>query len=298
MRLITDSDIEGLRISPSQCVEWVREALLYKDRANLPPKTWQHFPGDIYINTMPCVVMALGRYGVKVVSRHPKHNPSLHSTMLLIDMTHGECLACLDANWITAMRTGAIEALAGKLLVNDFSKAAVGFVGLGNMARATFECLQAQFETHHDVWLLKYKQQHFDFAQRYADVNNVTFHFANSRQELVERTDLLYSCVTVMNEQFLPADRYPAGYTVIPVHMRGFQECDRVFDKIVCDDRGHVKDFKYYSEFKELTELSEILQGRACGRANSNERILCYNIGMGLLDLWFASKIYDMIVKG
>lgn len=297
MRLITDSDIEGLRIPPSQCVEWVREALLHKDKADLPTKTWQHFPGDVYINTMPCVVMSLGRYGVKVVSRHPKYNPSLQSKMLLVDMANGECLACLDANWITAMRTGAIEALAGQLLVNDFNSAAIGFVGLGNMARATFECLQSQFETRHEVWLLKHKQQHIDFARNFADVSNVTFHFTSSRQELVDKTDILYSCVTVMNEQFLSPDCYPAGYTIVPVHMRGFQECDRFFDKIVCDDRSHVKDFKYYSEFKELIELSEILRGASCGRTNRHERILCYNIGVGLLDLWFASKIYDLLMK-
>ena len=49
------------------------------------------------------------------------------------------------------------------------------------------------------------------------------------------------------------------------------------------------------SPFSQIAELSDVSSGDAVGRADDNERILSYNIGLGLHDLIFADKIYDML---
>ena len=296
MKVLTDLAIRRLGVTPAQCVEWAEVSLRSKPEADLPPKTWQHFPDDVFVNTMPCYVPAINRYGVKVVTRHPGQYPALKSTILLVDMANGECLACMDGSWITAMRTGAVAALAGRTFIADFHSAAIGFVGLGNIARATFDCLYSLFDRPHDVWLLRYKDQAERFAEIYGTLPNVRFHLTDSREELVAKTQGLYSCVTVMNDQFLPADAYPRGYTLIPVHTRGFQDCDVVFEKIFGDDTGHIKCFQHFSEFRRFAEFSDVLLGKAPGRQSSDERIISYNIGLGLHDVWFASRIYDMEV--
>ena len=201
----------------------------------------------------------------------------------------------MDGNWITAMRTGAVAALAGKTFVSRFDTAAFGFVGLGSMAHEKMDCLCSLFDRPHDIWLLRYKNQAEQFASLYENVPNVSFHFTNSREELVHRTQALYSCVTVMNEQFLPPSEYPEGYTLIPVHTRGFQDCDVVFDRIFGDDAGHLKCFQHFNEFRSFAEFSDVLLGDAQGRQSAEERIISYNIGLGLHDVWFASNIYNMI---
>ena len=295
MKVISDNEIASLGITPRQCIEWVEQSFRSKANADLPPKTWQHFPNDVFVNTMPCYVPDINRYGVKVVTRHPGQHPALKSKILLLDMANGDCLACMDGNWITAMRTGAVAALAGKTFSNDFEKTAFGFVGLGSMARATMECLCSLFNHPHDIWLLRYKDQAEQFAALYDKMPYVRFHLTNSREELVLRTQTLYSCVTVMNEQFLPASVYPKGYTLIPVHMRGFQDCDVVFDRIYGDDTGHLKCFQHFNEFKMFAEFSDVLLGRVCGRQSAEDRIISYNIGLGLHDVWFASNIYNML---
>ena len=295
MKVLTDNDIEALGIAPRQCVEWAERSLLSKPNADLPPKTWQHFPNDVFVNTMPCYVPEINRYGVKVVTRHPGLHPALKSKILLVDMANGDCLACMDGNWITAMRTGAVAALAGKTFVNNYESAAFGFVGLGNMAHSTMKCLCSLLDRPHDIWLLRYKNQAEEFAAAFANEPNVKFHFADSREELVSRTQALYSCVTVMNEQFLPASAYPQGYTLIPVHMRGFQDCDVVFDRIFGDDTGHLRCFQHFNEFKAFAEFTDVLSGKAVGRQSAEERIISYNIGLGLHDVWFASNIYDIM---
>lgn len=296
MKVLTDNDIEALGIAPRQCVEWAERSLLSKPNADLPPKTWQHFPNDVFVNTMPCYVPEINRYGVKVVTRHPGLHPALKSKILLVDMANGDCLACMDGNWITAMRTGAVAALAGKTFVNNYESAAFGFVGLGNMAHSTMKCLCSLLDRPHDIWLLRYKNQAEEFAAAFANEPNVKFHFTDSREELVSRTQALYSCVTVMNEQFLPTSAYPQGYTLIPVHMRGFQDCDVVFDRIFGDDTGHLRCFQHFNEFKAFAEFTDVLLGKAVGRQSAEERIISYNIGMGLHDVWFASNIYDIMI--
>ena len=311
MLVVSDNDIAALGITPRKCVEWIEASLKSKPTADLPPKTWQHFPGDVFINTMPCYVPSINRYAVKVVSRHPGQQPALKSKILLVDMANGDCLACMDGNWITAMRTGAVEALAGKTFVHHFEPptlsapskpsatptpaAAFGFVGLGSMAHATFECLQSLFTMPHDIWLLRYKDQAEKFIAQYERLANVRFHVTDSREELVRNTDALYSCVTVMNEQFLPPSVYPKGYTLIPVHMRGFQDCDTQFDRIFGDDRGYLEHFQHFHEFKYFAEFTDVLLGKDVGRRSDDERIICYNIGLALHDVWFASRIYDEI---
>ena len=82
---------------------------------------------------------------------------------------------------------------------------------------------------------------------------------------------------------------------LIPVHTRGFQNCDLFFDKVFGDDTGHVQGFRYFDRFKQYDELSQVLLGNNPGRENDAERIICYNIGLGLHDAVFASHIYDMM---
>ena len=81
----------------------------------------------------------------------------------------------------------------------------------------------------------------------------------------------------------------------MPVHTRGFQNCDLFFDKIYGDDRGHVCGFGNFSKFREFDEFSNVLLGKNGGRKNDRERIIAYNIGLGLHDIIYAYKIYDKL---
>ncbi|MDE5921956.1 MAG: hypothetical protein K2G79_00515 [Muribaculum sp.] len=113
MKIITSSEIASLGITPGQCVEWVREAFLMKDRCQLPAKLSVHPRGNDFFNTMPCLLPEeYGRFGCKVVSRVKGSHPALKSELMLFDTGSGEMIALVNADWITAMRTGAVAALA------------------------------------------------------------------------------------------------------------------------------------------------------------------------------------------
>lgn len=294
MKIITEDQVENLGITPRQCIEWVEHSFKSKPDADMPAKISVHPFEDSFYTAMPCYHPAVGRVGVKVVSRVPGSEPSLKSKMMLFNARSAELLALIDTNWITAMRTGAVAALAAKTFASDFDNASIGVVGLGVIGKAVLHCLLSLDRPNQKFWLLDYKDHTSRIMAEFPDAK---FRHTSDRRELVKQTNVLLSCVTVMHEQFLPESVYPNGYTLVPVHVRGFQDCDLTFDKVFGDDAGHMRNWKNFGLYRHFSEFSDVLLGNAEGRISPEERIISYNYGLGLHDLWFASRIYDLLAQ-
>ena len=294
MKIIDFETIRNYSIAPSLCVEWVEAALKAKYDSYLPSKISVKIDSDIFFNTMPAYIPTLNRFGVKVVSRFPKRKPALLGDILLYDVSEGSALALIDGSWITAMRTGAVAALAIKHLRSSVAKE-YAFMGLGNTARATLLCLLAVINGPLHIRLLAYKSQEDLFMERFKDFPQLSFSVFKDAASLIDGADVVVSCVTVANSLFAPDECFNPGVLVVPVHTRGFQNCDLFFDKVFADDRGHVCGFKYFDRFKYFDEFAHVLLDENIGRTSDDERILAYNIGIALHDVYFASKIYDEI---
>ncbi|MCQ2242944.1 MAG: ornithine cyclodeaminase [Bacteroidaceae bacterium] len=298
MRIITENDIESLKISPKTCVQWVKEALLIKPECQLPAKVHVHPQGNDFITTMPCLLTPeTATFGVKVVSRINGRKPALKSNIMLYDSVEGDMKAVIDANWITSMRTGAMATLAIRTLRKPDTKV-YSLMGLGSIARATMTCMLHEFEEEHlQVRLLRYKDQAERFAEEYSNYANVTFTIVDTIEEWATDSDVIISAITDAQGLIVEdLNLFKPGVLVVPVHMRGFQNCDRVFDKVFGDDYGHICGFKYFSEFKSFNEIGDVLMGKAEGRMNNQERILSYNYGLGLHDVYYAMKIMEKLM--
>lgn len=299
MRLISADQIRSLGISPAICVDWVRECFSIKYRAQLPPKISLHPQGNDFFNTMPCILPnEYSRFGVKVVHRIKGAIPSLGSEILLYDSSSGDLLAMLDGDWITTMRTGAVATLAIQTLKKS-GDLYYSFIGLGNTARATLLCLlESEPNNHFNVILKAYKNQSDLFIERFKDYRNVSFYVEENIKEIVKKSDVIISCITEADGLLCDDDSlFREGCLIVPIHTRGFQNCDLFFDKVFADDTAHVSGFKYFNQFKCYSEISEVLNGQKEGRINDNERILSYNIGLGLHDVLFADKIYKLMME-
>lgn len=307
MRIISERLIRSLDISPKTCVDWVHESFSMKDSAQLPTKISVHPNDEEFFTSMPCLLPSPHStknnnlfkrqyFGTKIVHRLIGAIPSLGSDMLLYDAKTGELLALIDTDWITTMRTGAVAAISSKVLRKSNSEI-YGFVGLGNTARATLLCiLEQEPEKHFHVKLVKYKNQVELFVERFRNYTNVSFDIMESAEQMASEVDVFISCITsaqgllVPNEQlFLP------GVTLIPIHSRGFQNCDTTFDRVFGDDTDHVRGFKYFNQFHDYNEIGEVLAGRDPGRKSDMQRIIDYNYGLGLHDVVYAAKLYEMV---
>ena len=293
MRYIDFEKIRNLEITPRECVDWVREMFAHKSECQLPPKISIKMQNDIFVNTMPAYLPNQQVVGVKVVSRYPERMPALQSDILLYDAVSGQNMAFMDGTWITAMRTGAVAALSIQTLQKEGAHS-YGFIGLGNTARATMLCLQAINENRElDIHLLRYKNHVELFTKRFEKYSNLKFKVFDTAEELIRNSDVVVSCVTAANELFAPDEAFASGILVVPVHTRGFQNCDLVFDKVFADDRAHVENFKYFNRFRRFDEISNVLNGLSAGRESNDEKILSYNIGIAIHDIYFASKVLE-----
>lgn len=299
MEIIDANQIERLNISPLTCIEWVTEAFKIKSLCQLPAKISVHPIGNDFITTMPCLLPeSYHTFGVKVVSRINGRQPSLKSDLMLFDSASGELKAIMDTNWITSMRTGAVATLAIKTFRKSNSSV-YSFIGLGNTAHATMKCMLEQFNDEHMiVRLFRYKKQAEHFIKDFSGYSNVDFIIVDTMEALVDGTDVLISCITDANGILVEDNSlFQSGVLVVPVHTRGFQNCDLFFDKVFADDTNHVKGFRYFSQFRSFNEISKVLLGETNGRESDTERILSYNIGLGLHDVFYAYQVMERLLK-
>lgn len=293
MTYLSNADILALDIDPATCVSWVREAFLLKHRCQLPPKISLHPRGNDFVNTMPCLLPdEYHTFGCKVVTRVKGQHPALNSEMMVFNTLTGRMEALVSADWITAMRTGAVAALAINTLRCSDARV-YSFVGLGSVGTTSLQCLLATNPGRPMVIRLKrYKDHAEQTIARFAGAENVTFEIADTMEQLIEDADVVVSCITDADGLMVsdPA-MFKPGVLVVPVHTRGFQNCDTVFDKVFADDEGHVSGFRYFSQFRRFGELADVLAGRIAGRESDAERILSYNIGLGLHDVFYAHQL-------
>lgn len=292
MKIITHQDILNLNITPGEAYDWSEFVIKNKNTAILPPKISikPDTMEGVFCNVMPCYFGDFG--GVKMVTRYPDRAPSLDSQLMLLDTKTGVTKALIDANFITALRTGAVcvHSLL-QFAVKDFST--IGMMGLGNVARATAIILFDKVKDRKlTVKLLKFNDEHQLFADRFKDYENVEFVFCDKAEEVVDGSDVVISAVTYAGQNLCEDKYFKPGVVVIPVHTLGFTNCDLFFDKVFADDYGHVKHFKYFDKFKSFAEVSDVVNGIKPGRENDEERILVYNIGIALHDIYYAGQIY------
>lgn len=293
MKIITHEMINNLNLDSCLWYEWVEDALKKKHLCKMPPKTSLHF-GSSYFNTMPSILPIVDAMGVKTVNRYVGREPSLESQLMLFRYSTGECLALMDANMITAMRTGAVAVHAMETFaIKDFSE--VGIMGFGNIGIACMDVLLAHYKGRNmKIKLLRYKDHADKVIDKYsADNKMVDFQIVDSVEEIICNSDVIISCITYTEELLGRDEWFKEGCLVIPVHLRGFQNCDLFFDKVYGDDRNQVSGFQYFDRFRQFAETSEVLRSEKPGRENDLERILSYNVGMALHDVYAASQIYE-----
>ncbi|MDD6652018.1 MAG: hypothetical protein PUE49_07470 [Eggerthellales bacterium] len=294
MKFITHQDIVDLNIAPNQWYDWAEYVLQHKYEFVMPSKISLHFNDSSYYNTMPSIIPGADAMGTKMVNRYMGRTPSLESHLLLYRYSDGEFLSLMDANMITAMRTGASAVHAMQTFANpDFHE--VGMMGFGNIGISVLEVFCDHFKDKDlKVKLLRYKDHAEKMVQRFGHYDNIDFQIVDTYEEIIRDSDVVVSSITFTDQLLGQDEWFKPGVLVLPVHLRGFQNCDLFFDKVYGDHEGQVSGFKYFDKFKSFAEVSEVLNGTKPGRESADERIIVYNVGMSIHDVYAARQIYDL----
>ena len=260
MQQISFEQILKLGITPLECVNWAETVIKNKNNYVLPHKISITYGNECYFNTMPAYIPEMNLIGVKEVSRVTGREPTLQGDILLYDSVTGEMKCFMDGTWITTWRTAAVTAITVEKLKKSDAKN-ISLMGLGNIARAFVLCIDA-IRDHEEIELniLAYKDQHELFIERFRNHKNIHIKVFNDVKEMFKISDVIVSCVTAATSLFDENDEdYKPGVLIVPVQTRGFQNCDLTFDKIFCDDIPHISGFKYFKQYKSVTEMTDVL---------------------------------------
>jgi ornithine cyclodeaminase/alanine dehydrogenase-like protein (mu-crystallin family) len=293
--IISNEMIKKLNISIKLILEIIENNIKNKSKFLLPTKSSIKLDDEGFYNTMPCICEKY--YTCKIVIRNIKNKPSLSGNIVLYDINTSKLLSTLDCKWITSIRTGAVALIATKYLAkSDFKD--IALIGLGETIKAYMQCFLIQYPDRKvNFHLFRYKDHCEKFIKEY-NQKNITWSIHENIEDLFSQADIIVSGVTYKTDLFTEnTDIYKKGVLIIPIQTRGFQNCDTIFDNVVVDDDEHVKSFKNYGKFKKYQELTDIINKKNKGRISNDDRILSYNIGLGIHDNKLASLVYNSIIE-
>ena len=146
---LSDADLVALGIGPGEIADAIERALMDKaeGRLHTAPKAAILPGGGRYVMS----TLAVGADGltvVKTVTVSPDNParglPSINGAIQAHDAETGLLKAVLDANWITAVRTAGLSAVAARRLASSGAES-VAFIGTGVQARSHLDALAALF---------------------------------------------------------------------------------------------------------------------------------------------------------
>ena len=143
---VLDHDTVLAAVSPGEAIDRVREAFVAHHRGEwvMPAKVYLDSPPHGDFRAMPArgSGLALLKWVTSFPGNPARGLPTVTGIVCLSDAGTGEPLMLLDARSITALRTGAVAAVAAQALAREDARSA-GIVGCGLHGAWTARCLAA-----------------------------------------------------------------------------------------------------------------------------------------------------------
>jgi ornithine cyclodeaminase/alanine dehydrogenase len=237
---------------------------------------------------------------VKTVVLNPRNPdrglPQINGLVTLLDSETGLPAAILDANWITAVRTAGLSAVAAKYLARPDS-AVVAFVGAGVQARSHLAAFADTYPLT-EVRIFGRGRENVDRLARAAKALGTSAVVCASGEEAVGGADLIVTSVTYSATlaPFLRADWLrPGSFAAVtdlaaPWHKDSFA----AFDRIVLDDLEQEAALPNKLAPAELVsgDLAGLVLGKVEGRKADDERTAFVFRGHALGDLALSALAY------
>jgi alanine dehydrogenase len=314
LKVISKKDIEKL-IDMKEVIKLMEKAFAdyTSGRIVVPLRTnirIDKHKGDILF--MPAYLSDENALGVKLVSVYPgnreKNMQTIFSTLMLNDPETGEPIALMDAEVITAFRTGAVTGAAAKHLSNADSRI-VSLFGAGIQARAQLEavCSVRNIEKV-NVFSLNNKRLR-SFCLEMNEKFNIQVVEGTNQKKALEESDIIVTATTshtpVFNGNFVKKGAFISSVGSFTSAMQEIPDEVVVKATIVVDT--------YNSALKEAGDLviplekgiitKENIKGELgdvilnkISRLSRDEIIFFKSVGLAFQDMSVAPKIYEKAV--
>ncbi|MDV6344495.1 ornithine cyclodeaminase family protein [Nitrosomonas sp. Is37] len=230
--------------------------------------------------------------------RNREHGlPDINSLVTLLDSNTGLPLAVMDGNWITAVRTAGLSAVAARQLAkSDASTAA--FIGCGVQARSHLQAFSELFPLK-EIRVFGRGSANREALCQAAEKLGLLAVASKSAREAVSDADLIISTVTLSPElvPFLDACWLKPGAFVTAVDLAAswLKNGMPTFDRIIIDDIEQEAQMSTPLVDPELVsgDLTGLVNGDIAGRCSDDEKTAFIFRGLALGDLALAALAYQ-----
>ncbi len=280
-------------------------------KTSLCPCGTEHHDG--LINVLSCSVEldAENIFGFKILGSSPSKRaqglPRATGLLLLYEASTKEPICIMDAQSISAMRTGAVSSLAAKHLV-DPQTDTVSLIGAGvNMRTQLLGILHACPQvTTVKVWS---RTSHVAFAEEMSQSLGLQVQPVTTIEEAVVGSRFIVTCLGSVPDPLVLEHHVSSGGVTL-FNIGGTEMEPKILatmDRVVADLWDHAKHRKNqthavavqrgYIPSTKVENLGPILRGEQPGRQSSEERIFFCPTGLCFEDTLIGWRIYETARK-
>jgi len=286
-------------------------ALFMDGKINQPHKVTlkdsKHDPGSI-INFMPVSIETptgtiISCKSVSVMAADPIDVPRIEGLITLFDPATKAPLCIMDGAVISAMRTGAVTAVAAAKLA-ELKATEIGLIGAGVNMRTQLFGLQAVLPKLQRVRVYSRGRSKHDFARDLSQRLHLDIVPVDTAEAAVRDLPIVVNCIIPGGTPFIDSSWLnPAGFSLFNVGGRVIDpEILQTFDRIVVDSWEHSRHRGGQTHAlaveagvldpNRIEDLGPILAGDRLGRESPHDRIYFSPVGMGFADGLVADRVY------
>jgi ornithine cyclodeaminase/alanine dehydrogenase-like protein (mu-crystallin family) len=301
---VLDANAVLSAVSPTEAIE--RTRLAFERHAAgewaMPPKVYLDSPPNGDFRAMPA--RGDGFALLKWVTSFPRNSerglPVVAGALLLSDAGTGELLAIMDCASITSLRTGAAAAVSARVLAAD-GASSVGLIGCGVNGAWAARCLAAAGYGTGVCADLR--------AERAEALASELGWSAGDRAEAAAQ-DVVVTVTQAQRPVILASDPRPGQHlAVLGADARGKAELEPAAlerCRLFCDEWEQAASGGELAGAvaagvvgrDRVTELGEVITGRAEGRRSAEEITLFDSTGLAIQDLGIATAAYEAWRQG
>lgn len=305
---LSEETLAGLDITTGDVIETIESFIAGGARSTVwsAPKAVILPPDGRYMMAALAAADDPDLLAVKTVVLNPRNPerglPQINGLVTMLDSQTGLPVAILDGNWITAVRTAGLSAVAAKRMARQDS-AVAAFIGCGVQAHSHLEAFADLFPLR-EIKLFGRGQANIDKLTKAAKEKGLTAQACESAEAALREADLIVSSVTFSSElePFLDADWLKPGAFAAVTDLAAPWKKDSfaALDRIVIDDLAQ----EAASPNKLLPlefvtgDLAGLVLGKVVGRARDDERTAFVFRGHALGDLALAALAYRKSGEG
>jgi ornithine cyclodeaminase/alanine dehydrogenase len=300
---LSHDDLERLAIGAEEVVASIEQLLLARGRSRAwnAPKAVIQPPDGRYMMATLSAADDPPFLAVKALLLNPRNRErgisDINAVVTLLDSDTGLPLAVMDGNWVTAVRTAGLSAVAARRLARPGGSIAA-FLGCGVQAHSHLRLFSRLFPLS-EIRAFGRGAARRDELCRAAEQMGLRAVPSATAREAVSDADLVVTSVTLTPElvPFLDARWLkPGAFATMtdlarPWHADGMT----AFDRIVIDDLEQEAGMARPMVAPELVagDLTGLVQGTVNSRRSDQERTAFAFRGLALGDLALAALAYQ-----